>query len=111
MSQASESNGTISQVEFFLNNKSVGVSTSSPFNLLLTNIPAGDYLLSAIATDLRQLTTTSSVVRIFFAGPPEVTLNLAPSDTNLLLGTTITNTAAVIAAIARAPSIMQASRT
>ncbi len=95
MSQAGESNGTISQVEFFLNTNSVGVSTSSPFNLLLTNIPAGDYLLSAIATDLRQLTTTSSVLMVSFVRPPAVTLNLSPSDTNLPLGITITNTATV----------------
>src|SRR6266404_7919 len=78
-SEAGESNGVISQVEFFLNTtNSIGVVTSNPFNLLVTNIPPGDYLLSAIATDPRQNMATSSVVRISFVRPPEVMLSLSP---------------------------------
>jgi hypothetical protein len=93
--EASESNGTITQVEFFLNTNSVGTSTNLPFSVLLTNLPAGTNLLQAIATDAQQLTATSSVVRISVVGPPSVVLTLSPADTNLPLGLSITNTATV----------------
>jgi hypothetical protein len=94
-SEAHESNGSIRQVEFFLNTNSIGVATSSPFDLLFTNSVPGNFVLSAIATDPRQVTATSSVVMVTFVGAPEVELRLDPPETNLLLGTSITNTAII----------------
>jgi len=89
-----ETNG-VTQVEFFQNTNSVGVSVTSPFSLTLTNLQSGTYFLNAIATDLHQLTTTSSVVRITVVGPPAVVLTISPLGTNFPLGITLTNTAIV----------------
>jgi hypothetical protein len=89
-----ESNGEIKQVEFFLNTNSVGVVTN-PFSLLLTNLVSSNYFLEAIATDARQLTATSSVVRFTVLGPPFVTQSVQPPGTNFPLGVTLTNTAIV----------------
>jgi hypothetical protein len=92
---AGETNGEIRQVEFFLNTNSVGVVTASPFDILLTNVPPSTYFLQAIATDARQLTATSSVVRFTVVGPPVVSQTIQPAGTNLPLEIPITNTAIV----------------
>src|SRR4030095_14261034 len=89
-----ETNGEIKQVEFFLNTNLVGVVTN-PFSLLLTNLASSNYFLQAIATDTRQLTATSSVVRFTVLGPPSVTQSVQPQGTNFPLGVTLTNTAVV----------------
>jgi len=94
---ANETNG-VTQVEFFQNTNSVGVSLAAPFSLLLTNLQAGTYFLNVVATDLHQLATTSSVVRITVVGPPSVLLTISPFGTNFPLGTTLTNTAVVTTA-------------
>ncbi len=98
--EAGETNGSISQVEFFLNaTNSVGVSLTNPatnlYTTLLTNVAAGSYALTAVATDPRTNAVTSSVVRISFVAPPIVTVSVSPSGTNFLLGTILTNTAQV----------------
>src|SRR5262245_60175557 len=48
---ASESNGVIAYVEFILGSNSVAVVTNAPYHMLLTNLSAGDYSLSALAVD------------------------------------------------------------
>jgi hypothetical protein len=79
---ASDSNGWVTTVEFFANNKSVGVATNksvgnpfagtlpwrgrheSRFEFVWTNVPPGDYALTALATDNAGLQTTSSAVDV-----------------------------------------------
>jgi hypothetical protein len=97
---AGETNGSIAQVEFFLNTtNSVGVTLTNPdtniYTTLLTNVAAGSYSLSAVATDPRQVAVTSSIVNITFVAPPTVTVTVLPPGTNFLLGTTLTNAAQV----------------
>jgi hypothetical protein len=61
---ASSSVTTITNVAFYLNTFLIGDVTSAPYMLDLTNVPTGDYTLTAIATDNNGLTATSSVVNV-----------------------------------------------
>lgn len=60
---ASDGDGSVSQVEFFVNGSSIGVDTSSPYSINWT-IGVASYDLTAVATDNESATTTSSVVSV-----------------------------------------------
>jgi len=62
---ASDSDGTISKVEFFEGATKLGESTNGDYALAWSNAPPGDYHLRAVATDDGGLTYTSSPVEIF----------------------------------------------
>lgn len=80
---ASDTDGTIQQVEFFVNHISAGIATAAPFALNWHAEAEGDYSLSAIATDNNGGQTTSNSVVI--AVQSATTPNLPPevSDVNL----------------------------
>ena len=61
---ASDSDGTIDRVEFFAGNTSIGVDTTAPYSVNWTNVPAGTYNLTAVATDNGNASTTSGLVSI-----------------------------------------------
>jgi PKD repeat protein len=61
---ASDSDGSVSKVEFFANDTLIGTDLSSPFNFSWTNATAGFYSLTARATDNVGLNTISSPVNI-----------------------------------------------
>jgi Bacterial Ig domain/IPT/TIG domain/Viral BACON domain len=71
---AADSNGTITQVEFFNNNASWGKDTSAPYTVSRFNVPAGTYVLRAVATDNRGAMTTSA----------PVTVTVTPQNNNLI---------------------------
>jgi hypothetical protein len=48
---ASESGGTIASVAFSANGAFIGTSTTAPFSFTWTNVAAGSYTLTAVATD------------------------------------------------------------
>ena len=48
---ATESGGTVASVAFFANGGSIGTSTTAPFSFTWTNVAAGSYTLTAVATD------------------------------------------------------------
>ncbi|WP_258104432.1 Ig-like domain-containing protein [Marinoscillum sp. MHG1-6] len=60
---ATDSDGFVDQVEFFVDGNSVGVDTSSPYSINWT-IGVGSYDITAVATDNELATTTSSSVTI-----------------------------------------------
>ncbi|MFT4738392.1 MAG: beta-glucanase (GH16 family) [Paraglaciecola sp.] len=60
---AADSDGSVSQVEFFVNGNSVGVDTSSPYDINWT-IGVGTYDITAVATDNESASTTSSGVTV-----------------------------------------------
>ncbi len=70
---ASDSDGSVRQVEFFASDASVGVDTNSPYSLVWSNAPFGDYTLTAVATDNSGHTRTSAPVTLF------VVTNFAPA--------------------------------
>jgi N-acetylneuraminic acid mutarotase len=66
---ASDSDGTLANVEFFANGVSIGRVTSPPYTSSWSNVPAGSYTLVATATDDAGATTTSAPVSITVANP------------------------------------------
>jgi hypothetical protein len=60
---ASDADGTITRVEFFVDNVSIGVDLSSPYTANWTAV-AGDHIFKATATDNSSVTTTSSTINI-----------------------------------------------
>ena len=66
---ASDSDGSIAQVEFFNGVTSFGVDTNSPYSVAVNSLAAGTYTLSAIATDNLGAKATNSVSIIVNALP------------------------------------------
>lgn len=63
---ASDIAGTISQVQFFQGTTNLGIVTNSPYTLVWSNAPAGNFALAAVAID-NGLMGTSSIVNITIA--------------------------------------------
>ncbi|MFM1770700.1 MAG: hypothetical protein RJA22_3229, partial [Verrucomicrobiota bacterium] len=61
---ASDADGTVSQVQFFTNGAWFATATNSPFTVSWTNPPAGTHILTASATDNDGQTTLSDAVTI-----------------------------------------------
>jgi|GEM_PF-1178544 len=61
---ASDSDGTVTKVEFFQGATKLGEDTTAPYNFSWTNVAAGSYVLTARATDNGGATATSSAVNI-----------------------------------------------
>jgi regulation of enolase protein 1 (concanavalin A-like superfamily) len=70
---ASDSNGSVSQVQFFAGSTLLATDTSSPYSYSWTNVPAGSYSLTAVARDNQGATRTSAAVTVTVTavtGPP-----------------------------------------
>ena len=63
-SDASDSDGTISKVEFYEGANKLGEDTNSPYSYDWTNVNAGSYSIAAKAIDDDAAETTSSAVSI-----------------------------------------------
>ena len=61
---ASDSDGTITKVEFFNGNTKLGEDLNAPYSFAWTNVPTGNYSLTARATDNSNGVGTSSSVNI-----------------------------------------------
>ena len=61
---ASDSDGTVSKVDFYQGTSLLGTDTSSPYSFAWNNVAAGSYALKAVATDNAGAATTSSVVNV-----------------------------------------------
>ena len=66
---ANDTDGGIAKVEYFAGSTKIGESSASPFTVAWTNVPAGNYGLTAKATDVLGGTGTSAPVNHF--GNPE----------------------------------------
>ncbi len=94
---ASDPDGSITQVEFFSGTTSLGIDTSSPYSLNWTNAAAGNYNITVSARDNNGATTTSSAVTITVnpVGPqsPVVGITSPSNNTNFTVGNSINITA------------------
>ena len=70
----SDSDGTVTQIQFFQGTNSLGMVTSVPYNLTWTNVVAGTYTLTARASDSSGLVSTSSVVSVVVDIPPSISI-------------------------------------
>lgn len=77
---ASDSDGSIAKVEFFSGTTKLGEATTAPYQFNWTNVPAGNYTLTATATDNRGATTPSAPVSITVDIPPTVSLTAPPDQ-------------------------------
>ena len=71
---ASDSDGTVSKVEFFQGSIKIGEVTTAPYNLVWTSVAGGSYVLTAVATDNLGRTTVSSPVSIGVNAAPTVSI-------------------------------------
>jgi chitinase len=76
---ANDADGAVSNVEFFRNGIRIARDTRAPFAVTWSNVPAGTYTLTAIATDNARSATTSSAISITVAAPGCSTLPGVPS--------------------------------
>jgi chitinase len=65
---AADADGTVSKVEFFNGGTSLGSKTSAPYTVTWSNVSAGSYSITAVATDNAGATTTSSAVAVTVNG-------------------------------------------
>jgi hypothetical protein len=72
---ATDSDGTVTRVEFRANGGSLGQDTNAPFSFTWTNTTAGIYALTAIATDNSNTRATSAPVNITINNPSTTTTN------------------------------------
>ncbi len=61
---ASDSDGSIAKVEFYAGATKIGEDTTAPYTLNWSNVAAGSYSLTAVATDNAGASTVSAVVGI-----------------------------------------------
>ena len=83
-------NGTVTKVEFFSGNASLGVDTAAPYSVTWTPTVAGTYNITAVATDSEGAASTSSIATVFvLSGDGKPTLS-SFSPATAAPGSTIT---------------------
>ncbi len=89
---ASDNDGTVSTVDFYQGSTFLGSDNTSPFSFNWTNVAAGNYTLTAKATDNSGATTVSTPVTIIVTAinqPPVVTLTSPESGATFTAPATI----------------------
>ncbi|MEV6985211.1 glycoside hydrolase family 48 protein [Sphaerisporangium sp. NPDC051017] len=76
---AADSDGTVSKVEFYNGTTLLGTDTTAPYTYSWTGVAAGDYSLTAKATDNAGATTTSSPVGITVSGTTAQAIVVSPT--------------------------------
>lgn len=83
---ASDTDDSVSRVQFFAGTSSLGIVSNPPASLSLqvTNLAAGSYTLKAVATDSRGATNTSAGISIQVLTPAAIEISAArrPSPTS-----------------------------
>ena len=88
---ATDSNGTISKVDFYNGSTHIGTATTSPFTISWA-APAGTATITAIATDNQNLTKTSAPITVTVRAAPVVTLLTPMNNATFIAPTNITLT-------------------
>lgn len=73
---ATDVDGSVSKVEFFMGAEKLGEDLTAPYSLDLTNLPTGSYALTAKATDNSGAVTTSGLIDLNVVCPA-VQVNIA----------------------------------
>jgi len=72
--QASDADGAIARVDFYQGASLIGGASAAPYSINWTNVAAGTYSVTAVATDDLGASTTSAAVALVVNAPPTVTL-------------------------------------
>ena len=75
---ATDSDGAIVRVEYFANGALIGRALTAPFNAVWTNVAAGSYAITAVATDNGGGVTTSAGVNITARRVPAIAYVVPP---------------------------------
>jgi hypothetical protein len=67
---ASDSDGSITNVDFYNNSTKIGSKSSSPYSLTWTSVSAGNYSIQAKAIDNLGAASSSSIANIIVTNPP-----------------------------------------
>ena len=94
---ASDPGGAIASVEFKVGTTSIGSKNTAPYSVNWTPTSAGTFQLTAIATDDKAVTTTSSAVAVNVPSPPTVSLTSPSNNSNVVVGQPVTLTASATA--------------
>nr|WP_310096142.1 glycosyl hydrolase family 18 protein [Pseudoxanthomonas sacheonensis] len=92
---AADSDGTVTQVQFFRGTTSLGIDTSAPYSVSWTNAAAGSYALKAVATDNAGATGTSALVNIT-VNPVTTPDTTAPSAPTGLAASSVTSSSVTL---------------
>src|SRR5882762_5325995 len=90
---ATDSDGTISKVEFFQGTTKLGEDLTSPYSFAWASVPAGSYSLTAKATDNLSAVTTSTAIAITVSNanvPPTVSITSPANNGSFTTGATVT---------------------
>lgn len=90
---ATDSDGTISKVQFYNGTTLLGTDTTSPYAYSWANVPAGTYSLTAMATDNLGATSTSSPVTVTVNALPTASLTAPANGASYTAPASITLTA------------------
>ena len=75
---AADEDGTVMKVEFFVDDASIGIDTSSPYSAAWSNPAPGPHVLKAIATDNLSVSTVSALVNVTITNIITKPLSLVP---------------------------------
>ena len=92
---ASDDDGTVASVAFYASGSLIGTATTSPYSVTWSNVAAGAYTLTAIATDNQGATTTSAGVDVTVApnSPPTVSITSPAGGASFIAPATVSVTA------------------
>lgn len=99
---AIDNDGSIRKVDFYNGSTWLGSDTNAPYTFSWSNVPAGTYALTAVATDNLNATTTSSPVKIVVGSTPSAlkarfyNSNTAATSNMLYLRFQLANTGASV---------------
>ena len=96
---ASETNGSIAKVSFYYNGTNlIGTTTTPPYTYTATNVTVGGYTFTAVATDVRGVSVTSSpiTVTVTNTSTPVVAITSPVSGSRVTAGSTITIAASAL---------------
>jgi hypothetical protein len=94
---AADSDGSVSQVQFFNGSTLLGTSTTSPYNITWDNVSVGTYTITAIATDNLGAKTTSSPISLTVKANQPPTVYFTSPSNNLSINESDSITFKVIA--------------
>jgi len=89
---ASDVDGSIASVQFYNGTTLIGTSVASPYAYAWTNVAAGTYMITAVATDNSGAKTTSGMVTVIVSAPveqPVLTFINLPASNTITQGDTL----------------------
>ncbi len=86
---ASDTDGTVSKVEFYQGSTRIATVTTPPYAYTWANVAGGTYSLTAKATDDRGAVTSSTAVSVIVNKPPTVSITAPANNASIVYPATI----------------------